>query len=470
MRATCGFLVLAWLAIGGPARAAPPGVRVTVTRAPGATGSSTTPFRRRASVWVFERSATDLEGRLWRPQSWTVETPGVRLAHAGHYDVLTAGGAALGRVRIRMRPFAQPLRADYTPALHFSDGGLAFYTGHFRVLPMASLAAAEALPADLNGVDLPEARAMLTLADPGGRLLLGGGVRNGTATLPLGDAGTYVYAGTAPMIERPAFAGVIDGGLPEWVRAELDNYTPRVMALYAERLGAPAGGRPMALVAWGGAERSGWSLGGSVLQGMVVMQISGKVVAQPSPEVLARMRWFIGHESAHFWMGQTVHYTHRSESWITEGSADIAAIRANGRLVPGYDMRAELQRELDECLRVNGAGEPLSTAEERGENRASYGCGAMLLLAAEGAARRRDPNADAFGFLRALIDENRADGEVTRDDWLAQFQVACGDAALTAEVRGFVDTGVADPLAFWAHLFTATGVGFNREGDALRLS
>jgi hypothetical protein len=458
MRWLLGLLLL----VAFPA-AAKDGVRVTVTRDAAGSWTIDYDFLSRAPVWFFPRSAGDLDGRPWRAQSWTVETPGVRLERAGHFDVLTGNGAPLRHVRLRMAPFAQPLTADYTPALAFSDGGFALYSDHFLPGPMPSLAAVAALPIDLNDAGLAEMRGTLILADAGHRLLLGGKVSTGTARFALGREGTYLYSGDAPVIDTEAFAGVIDPGLPAWVRTELDTFTPRLMRLYADRLGKPAGGKPMALVAWQGSERSGWSLGGSVLDGMVVMQISGKRVLEPSPDVLMRMRWFIGHESAHFWLGQTVNYSRRSEAWIMEGGADLLAIRAFQQLVPDYDPHAQLQDELDDCLKRNGAGKPLATAEERGEMRANYACGAMLYRAAESAAK-----GDVFAFVRQLIDTNRKDGIVTTADWLAAFQAAAGEGQAGA-VRAFVEKGVADPRAFWTQLFAATGVAFTLDGDRIVL-
>jgi hypothetical protein len=354
--------------------------------------------------------------------------------------------------------------------LAFSDGGLAFYSDHFSVAPLPTLDAVRALPADLDTAKVVQPSVTLVFSDPGHRLLLRGRASRDRAVFALGDADAYVYAGAAPVIETPAFAGVIDAGLPAWVRGELDDFTPRILDLYAARLGQPMGGRPMALVAWQGAEQPGWSLGGSVLDHMVVMQISGQRVLARTPDVLSQMRWFIAHESAHFWLGQTVKYAHANEGWIMEGGADLLAIRGTRALIPDYDATAYLQREMDECLKLGTAGKPLAGAGERGENRAYYTCGALLGLAAEGVVRRHDPSADYFTFVRGLIDANRADGKVSASDWLAQFVKVGGDPGTAAEIRTLLDQGVPDPRAFWMRLFTATGVPFSVAGDGLKLS
>jgi hypothetical protein len=461
------FLLAVALLFAVPA-AAKPGVTVTVSRAEGGDWLVDYSFAVRSPVWFFTRSSMDLDGKPWREQGWTVETPGVRLERAGRYDVLSAA-APLTHVRIRIRPFAHPLLADYTPVLAFSDGGLAFYSDHFSVAPSPTLDAVRALPADLGTAQVAQPPVTLVFSDPGHRLLLRGKASRGRAVFALGGIDAYVYSGAAPVIETPAFAGVIDAGLPGWVRGELDDFTPRILGLYTGRLGKPVGGKPMALVAWQGGDQPGSSMGGSVLDHMVVMQISGRQVLERAPLVLDRMRWFIAHESAHFWLGQTVRYAHEREGWIMEGGADLLAIRGTQALIPDYDAGPFLQREMDDCLKLVPANTPLAGAGERGENRAYYACGAMLMLAAEGAMRLKDPNADIFTFARGLIEANRADGAVSAEDWLAAFGKAGGDAGLSGDIRALLDKGVADPRAFWRRLFTATGVRFMETSDGVKL-
>lgn len=426
-------------------------------------------FTRAAPAWFFVRSALDLDGKPWRARSFTVETPGVRLERVGRYDVLAGDGTPLTHVRIRVRPYSESIAADYTPALMFSDGGIAFYSEHHLVAPLAAAEAAAKLPSDLNGVEFETVPVRLTLRDPGRTLLLGGKRLRGEAGLMLNGDGAYLYSGAARPMETQAFVGIVDPGLPQWVTAELNAFTPRLFDFYTARLGKPAGDRPAALVAWGGAALKGHSIGGSVLKGMVVMNIRGAHVAAPNPAVRTRMRWFIGHEAAHFWMGQTVRYGERAEAWITEGSADLMAFRATRYLDPGYDDRADLQRSIDTCLKVNGT-RPLAKAAERDAHDASYACGALLALAGEGALRKRDPNADVFTWIRRLIDANREDRTVTQADWLDAFAAVQTDPAVTASVRRFLDEGVADPAGFVFALLTANGVPVRREGERVVLS
>lgn len=423
-------------------------------------------FSRAAPAWFFVRSSDDLHGKPWRAQSWTVETPGVRIERIGHYDVLVGDGRPLSQVRIRVRPFTDSIAADYAPVLAFSDGGVALYTEHHLVAPLASAGAARDLPADLNGVTFDQVPLRLTVADPGGTLLLDGKLYRDAVRMKPGQDGTYLYSGAARAVETPAFAGIVDPGLPPWIREELDRFTPRLFDLYTARLGKPSGTRPTLLAAWGGTDFKGFSQGGSVLRNMVVMNLKGTALIEASVVRRAQIRWFIGHEGAHFWLGQTVDARRRSDAWITEGGADLLAMRALQQLDPSYDPRATLQEEMDDCIRVNSS-KPLSRASERGEHRANYACGAVLMMAAEGAARKSAATADLFTWLRALIDSGRREAMVGAEDWVAAYAASGGADA--DGVRSFLSRGVSDPATFLHALLVANGVGAHRDGDRVIL-
>lgn len=220
------------------------------------------------------------------------------------------------------------------------------------------------------------------------------------------------------------------------------------------------------MVSWGGTERKGVSLSGSVLDGLVVIDLSGQQLLAKSPEGLDRLRTHFAHEAAHLWMGHTIRYASPSGAWITEGSADLLAIRAVGTLAPGYDMRRALQRAIDDCLTINGT-EALSSASARGVNQANYACGSVLMLAAESASR--GSGSDGTRFAERLLTANKADGVVTQADWLAAFRAVTGDVALTVRVAEYLDRGAADPAGFFADLFTATSLRFTRNANHITL-
>jgi hypothetical protein len=60
----------------------------------------------------------------------------------------------------------------------------------------------------------------------------------------------------------------------------------------------------MVMVSWMGPTAGKVSMGGSVLPGLVTMTFEGEGVLEERPEMRNQARWFIAHESAHFWLGQ----------------------------------------------------------------------------------------------------------------------------------------------------------------------
>ena len=171
--------------------------------------------------------------------------------------------------------------------------------------------------------------------------------------------------------------------------------------------------------------------------------------------------WFIAHEAAHFWLGQAVRYETVRDSWITEGGADLLAIRTVPEVYPAYDWRAELQKEIDDCAALS-AGRGIATAFEREEFRAYYACGAVFALVAEAASRQPFTR-----FVRTLVDANRADGVLTRAEWLAELDRVSGDPSLSRDIGRLLDQGADDPKTAIASLFDRAGIPYGRAEDGM---
>ena len=413
-------------------------------------------FGRDAVVWAFMDSALEADTRQpWRPRQWTVETPGVVMERRGHYDIIrsTDGGPVPREVRFRVKPQAVDLEAEY-PTLLFSNGAVALPTRQLDVFALPSVEAAQDVPDDLNRVRLDGGPSRVTWRDDSGPVLFNGRRRDDLTTT---DERSYVLLGDATVTPGLGLSTVIDPNLPPWIGQEIRDFAPHVGQYYRDRLGAPGSGgdTPIVMVAWNGPTEQMTSMGGSVLPGLIVMAFEGRGVMTPQPEILERSRWFIGHEGAHFWLGQTVRYQFADEAWITEGGADLMAVRALKALDASYDDRAELQSEVDDC--VNLARQPVAQAGARGEHRAYYACGAVFALAAEGAQRQRT-GGDWFDFLRPLL--RQPDGVLSREEWLTALTRTSRDPSLRGDVERLLDQGAPDPSAVIARLFQRTGVAF----------
>ena len=461
MRSSC--LALLWI-ISGLAGAQVPGlsgtaqVRVEVTRS-GNEWTAEYQFDRESPVWVFPRSDVSRGDRQeWRPLSWTVETRGVRLERRGWYDVLVARGKVPRRVRITFTPFTHGLQADYTPALEFSDDSVALYIAQFDMFPMESVGAAKALPSDLNNQLVPDAKLTYVFRDRAGPVWLRG---KRLAVAETGDKNTYVFFGPMKPIETRDMVGFIDPQLPEWIRGSLVETVPDMLGRFTRELGAPPGMKPTIMLSWAGPTPGLVSRAGSVLPGLIVLTYEGSGVLAEDESARIEGLQFIAHEAAHFWLGQTVAYEYAKDAWITEGGADLLAMRLMESAHVSYDWRADFNQAIEECVSLTRR-RGIETARERNEQRAYYACGAVFGLIAESASGR-----SFFVFVKKIIDSNRVDGIVSRAEWLAALDDATRKPDLSRDIERLLDRGVPDPREFLAALFTRAGISHSLDAQGM---
>lgn len=414
---------------------------------------------RDAPAWLFPHSAVTREGRRpWRPGNWRVEMPGVSLVRRGHRDVLRAASGNVPRqVRIRFTPVSIDLIAEYDPALLFTDGSVALWSGHFHLIPLESRDQADSLPLDLDRFTLAQGNNEVTFRDRAGPVLHIG-QRFNSATLIQGKS--YVLLGSLAPAPGEGIAMVLDPALPAWLRAELIRSTGATMTRFAEWLGPHAGGTPSLFVSWRGPTRGMTSMGGSALPGQIVMAFEGDTIVNESRAIRDGARVFVAHEAAHFWLGNTVRYGPIADMWITEGGANLLAQRLIAAVDPDYDPRSKLADMVRACAGL--AARPVASAAERGENDAFYMCGATFGLAVEAATGR--PFQD---FVRRLIDANRADGMLTRAEWLDALDRAAGAKSPRREIEALLDRGTDNPGAALTALFVKAGLPHDVGADGI---
>jgi hypothetical protein len=427
-----------------------PQVRVDVVRH-GDTWTADFNFDRPVVAWVFPRSdLTSQTARQWREQTWSVTTRGVRLQRRGHYDVFTAERGELPRrVTVRFKPESEGLDGDHPPALVFTDGSVALFVAQFDCFPMDTLAAVRALPRDLNNQMVPAADQKYVFRDAAGPVLLDGRRR---ATAETTERETYVLFGAASPVETPDMVGIFDPQLPPWIKDSLTHAVPALIGRYTQELGALRKFKPALLVSWEGATPGISSREGSTLRGLIAMRYAGAGMLRETVEERHVGLWFIAHEAAHFWLGQTVGYEYARDSWITEGGAELLAFRAVAEADPEYDPRIPLNRAIDDCIRLTER-RGVESAGERGERRTYYACGAVFALLAEAASGR-----SFYKFARQLVDTHRTDGIVSRAEWLAAFNAATRRPDLGRDIAQLLDQGHSDPGEFITDLLVRAGV------------
>jgi len=213
----------------------------------------------------------------------------------------------------------------------------------------------------------------------------------------------------------------------------------------------------MMMASWVGPTPHKVSMTGGVLPGQVMMIFEGTGLEKPDPKVTDFVRWFVAHEAAHFWVGDTVAYDSGNHAWMTEGGADLLAVRALAALDPGYDPRVKLNAAIQSCI-LFARDRPIESANERSEQDAYYACGAVFGLVAEATAGKAGPAGDFASFWRGLIDSNRGDGIVSEAEWLAELTRLSGDPALAGSIRRIANVGVKDPGQEIASLLERAGV------------
>ena len=386
-------------------------------------------FHEDAKAWVFHRSALRRRDRKpWRADSWTIQTPGVALQRIGRHDALVASSGVVPRlVSIAFEPAAVDLIADYDPALIFTDGTTAIFAGAFMAFPMDDLDRLETMDEPLGWPT------SIQFSDPGRNVMYKG--RHVDVATDDGEA--YVIYGAPAIAEDAAVALLADPALPEWLEGQLKNSTPAVFRFYRDRLGEHAGPRPMVIASMVQSDLRGISQGGSVLPGMITMRFEGDGLRTPNPRVVSGSLWFIAHEAAHFWLGQTIRYDNRSRAWITEGGADLMAMRASEALAPGFSAQPMLEAARIDCEAALAQG-GIEAARFRNEQRPYYACGSLFALVVEQAGQQRGE--DYFDFVSQLISARR-DGEISGEAWLAAAHAFGVDEKKVAIMRRLLESG-----------------------------
>jgi hypothetical protein len=390
----------------------------------------------KSPVWVFARSDLPrVKKQSWRLDTMKVLTPGVSLRRIGHYDALVAAkGNVPANVRLSFKPFSDDIESSYDAALAFTDGSVALYSQQFKLVPMRSRGAVASASIDSDKLPAVDQPTKVIFRDEGGPILARGKRHPIFTTV---DEDAYILFGRAEPQIGPSLTTVIDPQLPEWLGSFITADLPRMIEGYAQKLGPPPTGQPMLMASWGGPTKGVTSMGGSVLPGTVVMSFEGSGVVQPNRPVQDSLRWFVAHESAHFWLGEVVSYETPRDSWITEGGADLLAIRAVGAADPSYDVAKRLREAREECLPFLAKG-GVASANERGDHRAYYACGSIIAMAAEKAS-----GGDFAAFVRALMEKHGSDGVVTRAEWLSLLEERA--PGMAAEVVKLLDKPQADP-------------------------
>ena len=220
------------------------------------------------SALIFSRSSAD-----HRLGAWQVEESDAGLERIGGFDSLLFD-TPREAVTLTVEPrYAQP-EGDYSPFIAFSDGGLALFTGQFELLPVAGRAAIEALDGNLDAWQGEQpAFGVRVVSDR--RLVHDGAVSDTPVTDIARGGGTYVYLGDGEIVEGRSYVGVIDAGLPVWIRDSIDTDFEAMFERYEAGWGFALPQRAVLYFAYSGDEAEGFSNKGGVAGRVIMLDAGG---------------------------------------------------------------------------------------------------------------------------------------------------------------------------------------------------
>jgi|GEM_PF-2329335 len=378
----------------------------------------------------------------YRASRWQITTPGLRFAHTGDEDVVVAEDArAFAELGIDIPTYAIKPEKDYQVFIPYSDASTLVYTGHFDVRD--------------DGADA-QANVFTFVPRKDERLVLRGEVSSGTHSWQSEGEGTYVYFGSTQPTAGDGFIGVVDAGMPAWLRTPMQTLLPTLFGLYASRIGLPLTFHPTVFMSYGD-QPNGFSFGGGTLPGLVQLEVrlGPEHRNELDDSVRQRADYLVAHEAAHLWNEQLSHHDTPIAEWLNEGGPDAlayAALQSLGRL--SHSRLREIEGEaFANCLVGTRLG-PVHEASVPGRFKLHYWCGHLIVHLTQVLASRATPSVDLFQFWGELLRDAHAT-ESSEERYLNRLRALPDGAAAERAVRALLTASTLDPVSTWLALDTS---------------
>ena len=395
-------------------------------------------------LYAFSRSEND-----YRSETWQAVT-GSDFVRKHGFDTISLND---NQARLTFTPYSGVMQADYTPFIHFSDGGTAVFAGQFDLFALESDAALEALGGDVFNKTGELFAAPLTLKSTR-PILYGGQSYDDTLTLSLDGKVSYAYIGETQITQGQDFAGVIDPGLPDWIAGRFDDDLTLVFDALSERWGFGLADKATILLAFEGYEPDGLSATGGALPGnMIVMQLSGSRLREENPRILSYLQWFFTHEAAHLFQAHSdKRYAHNRHSWINEGGANTmtSMILVDKGLVADNYLLETYSKSFTRCTEAL-EGKTLETTINNGPE-GNYDCGDLIGRITDAAL----PNHDYFEFWNAFLDGT--EGNYADTDYFKTMRDLGADEDVVTQLEALTSATVTDGASKLQSLMDVVGI------------
>ena len=416
-------------------------------------------FEHPQSALFFSRSSGDYRRSTWKPVS-----RGVSLERLDGFDAVLMKTPKTV-IEFLFAPYTQTVPKDYTPFIPFSDGGLALYTGQFELLPETDRAAIAALHGDIDRWQGEQPMfAVRVLSDK--PMVHNGEVRKREAVHVSRGDGTYIYVGEASLLEGVDLTGVIDPGLPGWLKKRVEPELGAIFAANRALWGEGLGQKATVLFAFRGFEGEGMSNKGGAVNSLLALESSGESLRNFHADILIYFRWFFAHEVVHLFQNRYVaRVDARSDAWMTEGAANAMAISLLKEIGVADDefTLEKYGKAIDECSEYLGDG-PLIEAAQRGQFDAFYTCGDPIAQMTAAVL----PNENLFSFWNALLARGAAadQHQYSTADYFDVLRERGANDSVIELLRSLVYEQQADPEKTLLRAMHTTGLAPRFDDDA----
>lgn len=330
-----------------------------------------------AKTLAFVRNPDTSRTTRWLAQDSDIE---IVFDDAKHQEVVRSkSGKSFSAVSFALTPTYKHLGKDYAPFSPFSDGGNAFHSG--RLFACANTCTEE------------DNKWHLTLNVPSDEhIVLNGKVMKSSVSWTDNNDGRVVYVGKREPIITDDVVALIDPGLPESIKASLEEDIPNMMAFFSHSLNPLKGEKPMLLASY--ANIDDHSTQGGTLPNQIFMHWNRQDLNKQADNssFVNQTLWFFAHEVAHLYQpGNTEGVSENEEqSWLHEGNADYFAAIAMNFLYEDANSYVEsrITRAFESCTE-GLAQTTLAQAYKNGHFNLYYSCGMIMHRAIDSVVQQK---------------------------------------------------------------------------------
>jgi hypothetical protein len=352
---------------------------------------------------------------LSRASRWQPLDSGFLISHNANNDELIRrhDGAEFTTVSFALTADYVALGKDYAPFSPFTDGGMAWFTGRFKVCPEHCGHSGE----------LRYAFTQQALADDFIRTASSSGQQQ-LSWLEGADDGQVIYVG--PQQANSAWLdSIIDPGLPYALRTSLHYDMPQLLEFFNQRLGhLPRA--PMILASYSSTDDGRYGNQGGVIGNQLFVHWYGHSMFERMQEAnfIHDTLWFFAHEVGHLYQANGFD---NDDAWIHEGAAEFKAyyyLQAQGRS-DDYVLQRQ-QQATDECA-----------STPSGQFQRFYSCGLLIALAMDDQLRQYGHDG-LFALWRAYTENLQQRPEQLGKTYYLQFYQQLTSAGSAAQLQQLV--------------------------------